>query len=137
MSKIQLFELILSIKRKCQTREDIIKNDLGLTQAEFNGLLVLKPDEQIQGFQFADRLGLSPSRGSRVLGKLSKRAFVRTESKPDDRRTMVISLTKKGIRAKQDIFERMKTCEDRICGQLQPSHLEQIRESLILLDQVL
>jgi DNA-binding MarR family transcriptional regulator len=137
MSKIQLFELILSIKRKCQSREDIIKNDLGLSQAEFNGLLVLKTDEQIQGFQFADRMGLSPSRGSRVLGKLSKRGFVKTEFKPNDRRTMFISLTKKGARSKQDIYERMKACEDRICSQLQSSHLEQIRESLMMLDQVL
>jgi hypothetical protein len=31
----------------------------------------------------------------------------------------------------------MKACEDRICSQLQSSHLEQIRESLMMLDQVL
>ena len=137
MSRIQLFELILSIKRKCQSREDIIQNDLGLSQAEFNGLLILEPDEKIQGFQFAERLGLSPSRGSRVVGKLNKRGFVRTEFKPEDRRTMFISITKTGIRFKQEIYERMKACEDRICSQLQPRHIEQIRESLILLDQVL
>ncbi|MBN1780523.1 winged helix DNA-binding protein [bacterium] len=137
MNERRLFELILSIKRKCQAREDIIQNEIGLSQAEFNGLLVLEPDECIQGFHFAERMGLSPSRGSRVLSKLTQRGLTRSEFKPEDRRSVTISLTPEGIDTKEDIIERMQSCEEHICSQLEACHLDQIRDSLERLDKVL
>ena len=100
MSK-HLFELILSIKHKCQSNEEEIRDEVGLSHGEFNGLIILEPGQKILGFDFADRMGLSPSRGSRVLNKLVTDGYVKTQAKPDDRRTILIGLTPKGRRKKK------------------------------------
>jgi len=133
----QLFELILSVKRKCQAREDIIQNDLGISQAEFNGLIVLNDDDEIQGLHFAERMGLSPSRSSRVLNKLSTRGFVRAAYKPEDRRSVSITLTPDGNAMRKKIFSRMQECETRICTNLDECRIDEIKEALIKLEQIL
>ncbi len=132
-----LFELILSIKRKCQANEDRIQHETGISQAEFNGLLVLNPDESVPGAVFAQRMGLSPSRGSRVLTKLMNSGYVNSEFKPDDRRSVSIRLTPDGIKMKNRIFNRMQECETRICSGIDECKIDQIREALELLEQAL
>ncbi len=132
-----LFELILSIKRKCQANEDRIQQEMGISQAEFNGLLVLNPDESVPGAEFAQRMGLSPSRGSRVLTKLMKSGYVNSEFKPDDRRSVSIRLTQNGIKMKNQIYNRMQACETRICSGIDHCKIDQIREALVLLEQAL
>jgi DNA-binding MarR family transcriptional regulator len=132
-----LFELILSIKRKCQSNEEEIQDELGLSQAEFNGLIVLKPGQKILGFDLADRMGLSPSRGSRVLNKLVNEGYVKTQVKPNDRRTVLIGLTAKGTRKKKRILSRMEACENRIHKKLTKRQVSQTRRALELLEGVL
>jgi len=110
----KLFELILSIKRKCVSNEEKIQHELNLSQAEFNGLLALKPEEPISGNAFADRLSLSPSRGSRVLNKLTTKGYVQTTFIPTDRRSVSISLSSSGLQMKNEIEKKMEACEKRI-----------------------
>lgn len=133
----QLFELILSVKRKCQAREDIIQYDLGISQAEFNGLIVLNENEEIQGGQFAERMGLSPSRSSRVLNKLNIKGYVHTAYKPEDRRSVFITLTADGTALRRQLFMRMQECESRICSDLDECRIGEIKNALMLLEQAL
>jgi DNA-binding MarR family transcriptional regulator len=131
------FELILAIKRKCQGNEEQIQEELGLSQAEFNGLLVLEDGQEITGCEFAERMVLSPSRGSRVLGKLVADGFVATRVSPRDRRTVLISLAPKGVETKRQIIGRMEACEGRISGSLDEITVGKIKESLQVLEAVL
>lgn len=133
----KLFELVLSIKRKCQANEDVIQNDLGISQAEFNALLVLNPDEEIFGNTLAERMSLSPSRSSRVLAKLTNNGYVNAVFKPNDRRSVLISLTKSGVQMKENILKRMEVCENRICGNFNQQQIDQIKKSLELLEKAL
>jgi len=133
----RLFELILAVKRQCQKSEEQIQEELGLSQAEFNALIVLDDGQEISGCEFADRLALSPSRGSRVLDKLVTDGHVKARAGPDDRRTLVISLTPKGRRAKQRIIDHMEACERRICDGLDDGNVGQIKRALELLEAVL
>ena len=132
-----LFELILSVKRKCQRNEEEIQDELGLSQAEFNGLIVLKPGERILGFDFAERMGLSPSRGSRVLNQLVTQGYVKTQVRRDDRRTVLIGLTAKGTRKKKRVLGRMQACEKRIAAELTKRQISQARRALELLEGAL
>ncbi len=132
-----LFELILSIKRKCVSNEEKIQNELKLTPAEFNGLLALYPNEEILGNTFAERMRLSPSRGSRVLGKLMKNGYVNTDLKPNNRRSVFISLTQLGLKMKKKILYRMRVCENRICSAFSEEEINNIKQTLIQLEQVL
>ncbi|HPC95171.1 MAG TPA: MarR family transcriptional regulator [Sedimentisphaerales bacterium] len=133
----QLFELILAIKRRCQCNEEQIRTQLGLTAAQFYGLIVLEEGSSIPGGEFARRMGLSPSRGSRVLNSLVRSGFVVTRDCPCDRRTMEVSLTSKGKRMKNCIADRMKACESRVRDRLDDSGVRRIRESLELLETAL
>ena len=132
-----LFELILTIKRKCQCNEEQIREALGLSAAEFNGLLVLGSGQTVPGGEFAGRMGLSVSRGSRVLNKLVTGGLVKAELSPRDRRSISISLTPRGTRMKGRITEHMRACESRICRQLDRAGVGQVREALELLETAL
>jgi len=135
--KKSLFELILSIKRKCQTNEETIQNELGITQAELNGLLVLNKEEKIPANHFAARMNLSPSRGSRVLNKLVTSGYVKTHFIPEDRRSLLIALTSEGIGMKTNILDRMAACEEKICQKIDSNRIDEIRASLELLAEAL
>jgi len=133
----RLFELILAIKRKCQRNEEQIQQELGLSQAQFNALIVLDEGQEISGCEFARRMVLSPSRGSRVLNKLVTGGYVEIRPGPADRRAIVISLTPQGREVKQRIIGRMAACESRISAGLDSTGVAQVRHALELLETVL
>jgi len=133
----RLFELILAVRRKCQGNEEQIQRQLGLSPAEFNALIVMGESGEITGCEFAERMSLSLSRGSRVLSLLTTDGYAKTRMSPQDRRTTLVSLTPKGKRIRQRMFERMEACENRICGGLDPERLTQVRNALEVLETTL
>ena len=133
----RLIELILAIKRKCQGTEERIQAELGLSPAEFNGLTALDETREVSGCEFAGRMTLSPSRGSRVLNRLVTDGYVRTRVSPEDRRTILVALTPQGRQVKQEIIGHMDACEQRICAGLDPESVEQVESALEILDRVL
>ena len=133
----RLFELILAVKRKCQSNEERIQGELGLSQAQFNGLIVLDEGGALAGGEFARRMALSVSRGSRVLTALAADGYVQVREGTGDRRAVSISLTPKGRRTRQRIFRRMEACESRICRALAEQHVGELRSALRRLAAVL
>jgi DNA-binding MarR family transcriptional regulator len=133
----RFFELILAIKRKCQRNEEEIQEELGLSQAEFNALIVLEEGQEVSGCAFAERMALSPSRGSRVLDLLVTDGYVKTAAGSADRRAIVIALTPRGRRTKQRIVDHMEACERRICRGLDDRTVSQIKNALESLETVL
>jgi DNA-binding MarR family transcriptional regulator len=133
----RLFELILAVKRKCQSNEERIQDELGLSQAQFNGLIVLDEAGALAGGEFARRMALSVSRGSRVLAALAAAGYVKAQESPGDRRAVSISLTPKGRRTRQQIFRRMAACESRLCRALDDQRVGQLKSALRLLEAVL
>ncbi len=132
-----LFEMILAVKHKCQCNEEQIREELALSQAEFQGLLVLADAEEMTGCEFARRMGLSPSRASRVLDRLVIGGYATRRSDMEDRRAIQVCLTARGRRMSRRIMGRMRACEDRICGSLDRAGVKQVRRVLELLESVL
>ena len=133
----QLFELILAVRRKCQGNEEQIQRELGLSPAQFNALIVMADGGEITGCQFAERMALSLSRASRVLSKLVDDHYVKIRMSPQDRRTIRASLTPKGKRTRQRMFEHMEACENRISRGLDLEELTQVRNALERLETAL
>ena len=133
----RLFELILAIKRKCECNEDQIQTELGLSQAEFNGLIVLDEERERLGCEFARQMGLSASRGSRVLNTLVTHGYAKTQCSPEDRRAIRITLTGKGRRMKRKIADRMEHCEKDIIRRLDDHGRRQVVQALELLETAL
>ncbi len=133
----RLFELILAVRRKCQGSEEQVQRELGLSPAEFNALIVVEDKAEITGSEFSGRMSLSLSRGSRVLNNLVADGYARTRLSPQDRRTVLISLTPKGRKTKRRMFGHMEACESRICRGLDREKLTQVRDALELLEATL
>ncbi|UCG29347.1 MAG: MarR family transcriptional regulator [candidate division WOR-3 bacterium] len=136
MSK-KLFELIVMLMKKCQLTEAKIRNEFGLSLAEYNALLTIRGDEKMLCHAFSKKMGLSASRGSRIIDRLTKKGFVKGEAVPDDRRTLEISMTDKGIELKNLISKRMDECESNILGKLSTRQREDVRIALEMLSEIM
>ncbi len=94
-------------------------------------------EREISGCQFAQRMALSPSRGSRVLNTLVTGGYVKVLPGPADRRAIMILLTPEGREIKRRIIGRMAACENRISAGLDPTNVAQVKHALELLESVL
>jgi len=133
----RLFELIIALRKKCLQTEEIIRSDLKLTPGEFNGLLSIDTGERLPGAAFSLRLGLSASRGSRVLNRMLDSGYIRLQTLPDDRRSAEASLTEKGVKMRRLILQRMEKCEDKIRAQLNQEEADQVMKTLQRLVEVM
>lgn len=114
----RFFEIVLMIKRTCVDTEETIRGEFRLTQAELNGLLAVGPEECLSGAEFSLRMGISPSRGSRVLAGMVRKGFLKSAPIPDDRRSVTISLTPKGRKMRADLERRMNACGESLLSPL-------------------
>jgi DNA-binding MarR family transcriptional regulator len=126
----ELFDLIVALKRKCQCHEEQIRSQLGLSPAEFNALAALDSDGEMTGCEFAEKVALSPSRGSRVLNRLVTDGYVRTQVHPADRRTIRVGTTRKGRLAQRRIRQHMMACEERLRRSLSHAEIGRAVEAL-------
>lgn len=136
MSK-KLFDLITVLMKKCQLTETKIRNEFGLSAAEYNALLTIRYDEKMLCNAFSEKMGLSASRGSRIIDRLTKKGFVKGEAVPDDRRILKISMTDKGIALKNLINKKMDECENEILGKLSRQQREEVRNTLEMLSEIM
>ncbi|UCC10931.1 MAG: MarR family transcriptional regulator [candidate division WOR-3 bacterium] len=132
----KLFDMVVSIMKRCQMTEEKIKNEFALSTAEYNGLMAMIPGEKILCNVLSKRMELSPSRGSRVAERLVRKGYVRSSQVPNDRRSLELSLTKKGSEMRHCIEEKLHECEERMLSTLSQSEQDLVRQGLILLTAV-
>jgi DNA-binding MarR family transcriptional regulator len=130
-------DLIYSIKQKCVLNDDMIRSKTPLSPSEYRAVISLNPDDQISSASFSDRLGLSPSRGSRVIEKMVENGFIRRDTLKNDRRAQVISLAPEGLSLKKQITEMMCDCEEKIRKQMTDSEYVNASKSLKKLISIL
>jgi DNA-binding MarR family transcriptional regulator len=80
--------------------EDDLRNDSGLTFADYHVLVLLSeaPERRLRMGELAARLVFSPSRLTYQIGSMEKRGLVARESCPKDRRGSEAVLTDEGLR---------------------------------------
>lgn len=135
--KRKFFELMMMLVKKCRMTEEKIRNEFGLTMAEYNALLSINEEEKVLCHVFSAKMGLSASRGSRVIDRLTKKGFVKGEAVPDDRRILKISMTTKGARLKNLIRARMDECENNILDGLSSEQREAVHSTLEVLCEMM
>ena len=133
----RLFELIMTVSAKCWATEQKIMDELSLSPAEFNGLLILKQGETLPAFELSAKMGLSPSRGSRVIDRLARQGYVSVETSSEDRRRVSVTLTGRGLDMQRQIGELMRECEQRLLASLSAEQQKQVRAALTLLAEVM
>lgn len=133
----KLFQLIMALSAKCWATEQKIMEQLALSPAEFNGLLILQEGERLPAFELSAKMGLSPSRGSRVIDRLVRQGYVSVETAAEDRRRVQVGLTKIGLEVQRRMGDLMTECEERLLKALTPAQQEQVRRALKLLVEVM
>jgi DNA-binding MarR family transcriptional regulator len=110
--------------------DDQIRSKTPLSPSEYRAVVSLNPEDQISSASFSGRLGLSPSRGSRVIDKMVENGFIMRATLKDDRRAQVISLAPEGIHLKKQINELMCECEEKIRKQMSDEEYCTVESSL-------
>jgi len=126
----RFFDLLLKIMKLCSLNEEKIRTEFDLSTAEYNGLLVLEPFDHVLCNEFSKKMGLSPSRGSRIIDRLMRKKYVASEQMKNDRRMVQITLTPMGIRARRKIMDRMDECEQRFLQRLSVSQQTDLKNNL-------
>lgn len=132
-----MFELIIMLMKKCQLTEDRIRKDFGLSTAEYNGLLAIDKNEKMFCHTFSKKMGLSTSRGSRVIDRLTRKGYLKGEAVPGDRRILQISMTRKGASLKKHIEDKIDECESKILAKLSARQRLDVRSALEMLAEIM
>ena len=131
------YELILKLKHFCQCNERKISTYCKINLAELKGIKAMGGDEAITCSDFSKRINLSPSRSSRIIDNLVKKKLLLRKTREDDRRSILLYLTKKGWELKENIAQEEKKFEQLLAAQLSNKDIEIIKKGLKLLEKVL
>jgi len=93
----KLADLTFQLLSQCLEKEHRLAEHHGLTQAEFRCLRLFGTTECLNNKQIAERMGLSPSRLTRIVDGLVKKQYMDREIEPNDRRNMRVTLSHKGV----------------------------------------
>lgn len=110
----RIIDLIIGIKGKCLDKEESIRLEYDLSPAEYKGLLAMQPGEPCNCNALSKNMGLSVSRGSRVVEKLIKNKYIEQKISNEDRRNVVLKLAPKGTRVRKKIEATLNECERTI-----------------------
>ena len=92
--------------------------------------------ERITCNVLSKKMGLSPSRGSRIIDGLVRKKYLIRTPNSEDRRSFVLSLSPKGTKIKEQIEQERNNCERRIREKLSTEELELIKEGLELVIKI-
>ena len=132
-----IIDYLFLLKQKCVKAEEEIGSETGLSYREIIGIGLLKRGEKIDSNTLSKRMGLSASRGSRIIDKLSAKGFFSRRTADYDRRAVEIALTKKGNVLKKRIETLKKKCEKKIETSINNKQKKIIKEGLKTLNEVL
>ena len=110
----RIIDLILGIKGKCLDKEESIRQEFKLSPAEYRGILAMTPGQPCNCNALSKNMGLSVSRGSRVVEKLIKHKYLAQEISKADRRNVILKLAPKGTRVRKKIEVVLNECEQTI-----------------------
>ena len=109
-----MIDLIIGMKSLCLDKEESIRLEFNLSPAEYRGILAMKPGENCNCNTLSNNMGLSVSRGSRVVEKLIRNKYLAQEISKEDRRNNILKLAPKGLRVRKKIEAMLSDCEKTI-----------------------
>lgn len=130
MTDDSLVSILGGIGKKIRAHEDIIRKRLGLSEAEYKGILSIDDGEKITCQEHSGRMNLSVSRGSRVVERLCAKKYIERVDCDADRRCKNIWLTGKGTAIRRKIAEETQNIEDGLTGGLPDAKLILIKGDL-------
>ena len=135
--KSRVIDLIFDLKSSCISKEEEIRNKLSLSPAELRGIISFTQDLKIQSNILCRKMGLTKSRGSRVIHRLINNGYLKIIKNNGDKRTLNISLTIKGIRTLENIDRMLENCENTFKKKLSKEEIKAFKNSLKKINNIL
>lgn len=132
----KLVDLIIELKKGCMEDEKQIRTLCNISLAEYQGIMKINITERITCNILSKKMGLSISRGSRIIDGLVRKGYLLRTTNPEDRRSFVLSLSSKGTKIKKQIEQERNNCEYRIRKNLSVREVKLIKEGLELIAKV-
>ncbi len=132
-----IVELIFELKFTCMTKEESIREELKLSPSEYHGLLSINPGEVVSCMQMSNSMGLSKSRGSRVIDKLIASGYLKEAKNDGDKRIFNVKLTSKGVNALKKINSVMSDCENAILKNVPSAELKTFTRTLHKISEII
>ena len=131
-----IVDLIIELKKGCMEDEKQIRTLCNISLAEYQGIMKINITERITCNILSKKMGLSPSRGSRIIDGLVRKGYLSKTTNPEDRRSFVLSLSSKGIKIRKQIEQERNNCEYRLRKNLSAREVGLIKEGLELITKV-
>ena len=131
-----IVDLIIELKKGCMKDEKQIRTLCNISLAEYQGIMKINTTERITCNILSEKMGLSPSRGSRIIDGLVRKGYLLRTTNPEDRRSFVLSLSSKGIKIRKQIEQERNNCEYRLRKNLSAREVGLIKEGLELIAKV-
>ena len=125
-----LVDLIIELKKGCMENENQIRTLCNISLAEYKAILEIETKERITCNVLSEKMGLSVSRGSRIIDGLVRKGYLLRMENPEDRRSFVLSLSSKGAEIKKQIEQERNNCEYRLRKNLSTREVELIKKGL-------
>jgi DNA-binding MarR family transcriptional regulator len=135
--KKSVINLIFDLKYSCLAKEEKIINELNLSPAEYRGILAIVPGSEVPCNILSKKMGLSISRGSRVIDKLINNGYLSEIKSNKDQRVTNVILTSKGIKIQRKIHNLLEDCEQTILKNMSTPELEAFTASLKKISEIL
>jgi len=132
----KLIDLIIELKKGCVEDEKQIRTLCNISLAEYKAILEIETTERITCNVLSEKMGLSISRGSRIIDGLVREGYLLRMENPEDRRSFVLSLSFKGAKIRKQIEQERNNCEYRLRKNLSAREVELIKEGLELIAKV-
>lgn len=130
MSARSLWEILEGLSSLCHEQEESIRLNLKLSPSEYRALRLMRAGEVISCQDFARRLRLSPSRGSRVVDRMVERGFLVRSDCDSDRRCKSLMLTPRGLSLQKKICETLEKRETALFGTYSRSRMTALKKEL-------
>ena len=135
--KKNVISMIFDLKFSCLAKEEKIISELGLSPAEYRGILSIVPGSEIPCNILSRKMGLSVSRGSRVIDKLINNGYLKENQSKTDQRVINVELTSKGIKTQREIHNLLEDCEQMILKNMSETEIESFTASLSKISDIL
>ncbi len=133
----ELADLIYQLRCKCVDKHESIREDIRLSPAEYRAINSINPGDVLSGAGFAEKIGLSPSRTSRVIDKMLKHKYLKVLQNSEDRRGISVMLDKKGCELKHNLNKELTSCNEIIENSLSVEERISISKTLTRLIEIL
>lgn len=131
-----LVDLIIELKKGCMEDEEQIRTLCKVSLAEYKAVMEIGSTERITCNVLSKKMGLSPSRGSRIINGLVRKKYLIRMTNSEDRRSFVLSLSPKGSKIKEQIKQERNNYERRMREKLSTEELELIKKGLELVIKI-